>query len=213
MGPGRSSRVPVWPPAEAWRGRGVWAGRVCSRGGRVLAGRAAMARRRQGPWLWLVALAAVLWLAGASGGASEGSVLPPADLLLSSGSEAYGRGDWGGVILQMERALRSREAHRARLVHCRRLCAHDDHPDAAPPAPPAPGARQRRQLHDLRFFRRLLRRAACLRRCLPDGASQYQWGEEAELEFRKRSPYNYLQVAYFKVLAQLSARAELSHQS
>ncbi|KAF7239361.1 Prolyl 3-hydroxylase 1, partial [Varanus komodoensis] len=51
----------------------------------------------------------------------------------------------------------------------------------------------------LRFFGRLLRRAGCLRRCLPERLSVYQLGEEAELEFRKRSPYNYLQVAYFKI--------------
>uniref|UniRef100_A0A8D2J825 procollagen-proline 3-dioxygenase n=1 Tax=Varanus komodoensis TaxID=61221 RepID=A0A8D2J825_VARKO len=56
-----------------------------------------------------------------------------------------------------------------------------------------------RAVRDLRFFGRLLRRAGCLRRCLPERLSVYQLGEEAELEFRKRSPYNYLQVAYFKI--------------
>ncbi|XP_063173505.1 prolyl 3-hydroxylase 1 [Candoia aspera] len=116
----------------------------------------------------------------------------PADELQAAGAEAYARGDWAAVILQMERALRARAAHRERLADCRLRCAAN-HSAAEPAREP------RRPLADLRFFRRLLRRAACLRRCLPDGPSRYQLGEEAELEFRKRSPYNYLQVAYFKI--------------
>ncbi|EHA99291.1 Prolyl 3-hydroxylase 1 [Heterocephalus glaber] len=39
---------------------------------------------------------------------------------------------------------------------------------------------------------------ACLRRCLGPPAP-HALSEELELEFRKRSPYNYLQVAYFKI--------------
>uniref|UniRef100_A0A8C0GT44 procollagen-proline 3-dioxygenase n=2 Tax=Chelonoidis abingdonii TaxID=106734 RepID=A0A8C0GT44_CHEAB len=54
-------------------------------------------------------------------------------------------------------------------------------------------------LRDLLFFRQLLRRAACLRACAPSAPSRYLLSEELELEFRKRSPYNYLQVAYFKI--------------
>nr|XP_056721515.1 prolyl 3-hydroxylase 1 [Euleptes europaea] len=151
----------------------------------------------------------LLWLLAAqlsSAGDPEGDpalpppLPPPADVLLAAGAESYGRGDWAAVVLQMERALRAREAHRARLVGCRLLCAHANRTDGPPPPPPQPhGGRPRRQLEDLRFFRRLLGRAACLRRCLPDGASRYLLGEETELEFRKRSPYNYLQVAYFKI--------------
>uniref|UniRef100_A0A8C9M5K9 procollagen-proline 3-dioxygenase n=1 Tax=Panthera tigris altaica TaxID=74533 RepID=A0A8C9M5K9_PANTA len=38
----------------------------------------------------------------------------------------------------------------------------------------------------------------CLRRCLGPPAA-HSLSEELELEFRKRSPYNYLQVAYFKI--------------
>ncbi|XP_077167577.1 prolyl 3-hydroxylase 1 [Paroedura picta] len=154
----------------------------------------------------LVVVAALAWLAAAVVGAANpdpdpaAALLPPADVLLAAGAEAYGRGDWGAVILHMERALRSREAHRARLVRCRRLCSDDaNRTDAEPTPSTTAGSRPRRRLDDLLFFRRLLRRAACLRRCLPDGASRYQLGEESELEFRKRSPYNYLQVAYFKI--------------
>lgn len=53
-------------------------------------------------------------------------------------------------------------------------------------------------LHDLRFFGAVLRRAACLRRCLGP-PSAHLLSEELDLEFNKRSPYNYLQVAYFKI--------------
>ncbi|XP_054857478.1 prolyl 3-hydroxylase 1 [Eublepharis macularius] len=144
--------------------------------------------------LWLLAA----WLPISAGEeADPAPLLPPADLLLAAGAEAYGRGDWGAVILHMERALRAREAHRARLVRCRLHCSDSNRTDGARTDPLSTG--QRRPLDDLRFFQRLLRRAACLRRCLPDGVSRYLLGEEAELEFRKRSPYNYLQVAYFKI--------------
>ncbi|KAL8198518.1 UNVERIFIED_CONTAM: Prolyl 3-hydroxylase 1 [Gekko kuhli] len=149
--------------------------------------------------------------ASAVGAEADPALLPPADMLLAAGADSYGRGDWGAVILQMERALRSREAHRARQVHCRLLCSDANRTDAAwtdSPSQPT-GARQRRQLDDLRFFQRLLRRAACLRRCLPDGASRYQLGEETELEFSKRSPYNYLQVAYFKFIDVIVGQPDL----
>uniref|UniRef100_A0A670IQ31 procollagen-proline 3-dioxygenase n=1 Tax=Podarcis muralis TaxID=64176 RepID=A0A670IQ31_PODMU len=153
------------------------------------------------PLFGLLVLAAQLFVP-AVGAETDLSSLP-ADMLLAAGTEAYARGDWSAVILHMERALRAREAHRARLIQCRLRCAANS-TDGLPakdeqqhPAPPAVG--ERRPLDDLRFFGQLLRRAGCLRKCLPDGASRYQLGEETELEFRKRSPYNYLQVAYFKI--------------
>uniref|UniRef100_A0A8C9A6X0 procollagen-proline 3-dioxygenase n=1 Tax=Prolemur simus TaxID=1328070 RepID=A0A8C9A6X0_PROSS len=121
------------------------------------------------------------------------------DLLFAEGTAAYARGDWTGVVLSMERALRSRAALRALRLRCRTRCAADLpwqlDPDSPPSLAQASGAAA---LHDLRFFGSLLRRAACLRRCLgPLGA--HSLSEEVELEFRKRSPYNYLQVAYFKI--------------
>lgn len=134
-------------------------------------------------------LLAILSLADGSRSAEQ---LRPADELLAAGAEAYSRGDWPGVILQMERALRARVAHRERLAGCRSGCAANHSAED-------PAQEPRRPLGDLRFFQQLLRRAACLRRCLPDSPSRYQLGEEVNLEFRKRSPYNYLQVAYFKV--------------
>ncbi|XP_059945624.1 prolyl 3-hydroxylase 1 [Mesoplodon densirostris] len=121
------------------------------------------------------------------------------DLLFSEGTAAYARGDWAGVVLSMERALRSRAALRALRLRCRTRCAADLpwelDPDSPPSLAQASGAAA---LHDLRFFGGLLRRAACLRRCLGPSAT-HSLSEELELEFSKRSPYNYLQVAYFKI--------------
>ncbi|XP_003462554.1 prolyl 3-hydroxylase 1 [Cavia porcellus] len=121
------------------------------------------------------------------------------DLLFAEGTAAYARGDWAGVVLSMERALRSRAALRALRLRCRTQCAADLpwelDPGSAPSLTVNPGAAA---LQDLRFFGGLLRRAACLRRCLGPPAS-HALSEELELEFRKRSPYNYLQVAYFKI--------------
>ncbi|XP_049555089.1 prolyl 3-hydroxylase 1 isoform X2 [Orcinus orca] len=121
------------------------------------------------------------------------------DLLFAEGTAAYARGDWAGVVLSMERALRSRAALRALRLRCRTRCAADLpwelDPDSTPSLAQASGAAA---LHDLRFFGGLLRRAACLRRCLGPSAT-HSLSEELELEFSKRSPYNYLQVAYFKI--------------
>ncbi|NWR79272.1 P3H1 hydroxylase, partial [Centropus unirufus] len=112
----------------------------------------------------------------------------PPDALFAAGAEAYSRGDWPAVVLHMERALRARAALRSRSVRCRLRCANVT-AGAEPGAEPV--------LRDLLFFRGLLRRAACLRGC--GAPSRYRLGEELQREFAKRSPYNYLQVAYFKV--------------
>uniref|UniRef100_A0A8C4UX64 procollagen-proline 3-dioxygenase n=1 Tax=Falco tinnunculus TaxID=100819 RepID=A0A8C4UX64_FALTI len=120
--------------------------------------------------------------------------VPSPDALFAAGAEAYTRGDWPTVVLQMERALRARAAVRSRLVRCRLLCANGT-------AGPAEGTGPQLEpvLRDLLFFRGLLRRAACLRGCGPAAPTRYRLGDELEREFSKRSPYNYLQVAYFKV--------------
>ncbi|XP_040325797.1 prolyl 3-hydroxylase 1 isoform X2 [Herpailurus yagouaroundi] len=148
-------------------------------------------------------LAALLAIAAAASRAEveseTGWDMPAPDLLFAEGTAAYARGDWAGVVLSMERALRSRAALRALRLRCRTRCAADLpwelDPDSSPSLAQASGAAA---LHDLRFFGGLLRRAACLRRCLGPPAA-HSLSEELELEFRKRSPYNYLQVAYFKI--------------
>lgn len=125
--------------------------------------------------------------------AAEGP-LEPYDRLYDSGVEAYYRGDWASVILYMERALRSRAALRTHRAWCCGQCEGLIEP--GPPEDPRP-------LKDLRFFHSVLHRAHCLNSCeqrlLGAPSSLYQIAEELELEFSKRSPYNYLQVAYFKI--------------
>ncbi|XP_064028431.1 prolyl 3-hydroxylase 1 isoform X2 [Pogoniulus pusillus] len=116
------------------------------------------------------------------------------DALFAAGAEAYSRGDWPAVVLQMERALRARAALRSRLVRCRLHCANAT-AGSAKGIEIHPGS----VIRDLLFFRGLLRRAACLRGCGPPAPSRYRLGDELDREFSKRSPYNYLQVAYFKM--------------
>ncbi|XP_025839509.2 prolyl 3-hydroxylase 1 [Vulpes vulpes] len=150
----------------------------------------------------LTALLAVAAAAAASRAEVESEAgwdMAPPDLLFAEGTAAYARGDWAGVVLSMERALRSRAALRALRLRCRTRCAAELpwEPDPAPPPSPSP-ASGAAALRDLRFFGGLLHRAACLRRCLGPPAA-HALSEELELEFRKRSPYNYLQVAYFKI--------------
>lgn len=148
----------------------------------------------------MLAVAAAVALRAAAESEPGWDVAAP-DLLYAEGTAAYARGDWPGVVLNMERALRSRAALRALRLRCRTRCATE-----LPWAPdldlgPAPSLSQdpgAAALHDLRFFGAVLRRAACLRRCLGP-PSAHLLSEELDLEFNKRSPYNYLQVAYFKV--------------
>ncbi|CAJ0924699.1 unnamed protein product [Ranitomeya imitator] len=121
--------------------------------------------------------------------------LEPYDLLYDSGVQAYYREDWPSVILSMEKALRNRELLRRHRITCRMQCADTSDYSAQPPG--------RGPLQDLSLFQRVLERAACVRGCerhnmgAPD--TYFMASEELELEFRKRSPYNYLQVAYFKI--------------
>ncbi|XP_069803434.1 prolyl 3-hydroxylase 1 [Dendropsophus ebraccatus] len=121
--------------------------------------------------------------------------LEPYDLLYANGVQAYHREDWPSVILSMEKALLNRELLRRNRITCRMQCA--DRSDFFS-QPPGWGPVQ-----DLSFFHTVLERAECVRRCERDKmgapASYYLPGEELELEFRKKTPYNYLQVAYFKI--------------
>lgn len=158
----------------------------------------AVSARRLLAVLLAVAAAAASWAAEES---EPGWDVAAPDLLYAEGTAAYARGDWPGVVLNMERALRSRATLRALRLRCRTRCAAE-----LPWAPDldlgqAPNLSQdlgAAALRDLRFFGALLRRAACLRRCLGPPAA-HLLSEELDLEFNKRSPYNYLQVAYFKV--------------
>ncbi|KAM4015403.1 prolyl 3-hydroxylase 1 [Anomaloglossus baeobatrachus] len=123
------------------------------------------------------------------------ALLEPYDLLYDNGVQAYYREDWPSVILSMEKALRNRELLRRNRITCRSQCANTtDYSAQSPGWGP---------VQDLSFFQRVLERAHCVRGCerrsMGAPATYYAASEELELEFRKRSPYNYLQVAYFKI--------------
>lgn len=128
--------------------------------------------------------------------------LEPYDILFDNAVEAYYKGDWISVILNMERALRNKGTVRRVRAHCRLSCANQT--DFGEPVPdlgiPIPG---RGSVEDLGFFQKILKRASCVNSCESEKLgppSIHKVSEEVELEFRKRTPYNYLQVAYFKVI-------------
>lgn len=135
-------------------------------------------------------------------------VLEPYDFLFDSAVEAYQKGDWYSVILNMEKAIRNRAMVRKVKVQCRLSCANQtsfsDH--LAGVGVPIPGAGS---LEDLGFFQKILKRAECVSSCELDklgSPTMHQVTEDVQQEFSKRSPYNYLQVAYFKVGARCRRR-------
>lgn len=128
-------------------------------------------------------------------------VLEPYDFLFDSAVEAYYNGDWLSVILNMEKALKNKATVRKVKAQCRLSCANQtafgEHVDGV--GVPIPGAGS---LEDLGFFQKILKRADCVNSCEMEKLghpTMHQVTEEIQLEFNKRSPYNYLQVAYFKV--------------
>lgn len=128
-------------------------------------------------------------------------LLEPYDFLFDTAVEAYYKGDWLSVILNMEKALRNKAAVRGVKAQCRISCANLT-AFGAPLAglgPPVPGTGS---VSDLGFFQKVLRRADCVNSCELEklgSPSLHLVSEEVELEFKKRTPYNYLQVAYFKI--------------
>ncbi|XP_034023272.1 LOW QUALITY PROTEIN: prolyl 3-hydroxylase 1 [Thalassophryne amazonica] len=140
-------------------------------------------------------------LCSSGGDASGGFVLEPYDFLFDTAVEAYSQGDWLSVILNMEKALRNRATVRGVQAHCRVGCAN--HTAFSEPLAglgvPIPGTGS---VEDLGFFQKILKRAECVKSCESEklgSPTLHQVSEEVELEFKKRSPYNYLQVAYFKI--------------
>ncbi|KAA0707476.1 Prolyl 3-hydroxylase 1 [Triplophysa tibetana] len=128
-------------------------------------------------------------------------ILEPHDLLFDNAVEAYYKQDWLAVILNMEKALRNKGTVRKVQTQCRLSCADRD--AFGDPFPglgvPIPGAGP---VEDLAFFQRILKRAECVNACESEKLGPptlHKVSETVELEFKKRTPYNYLQVAYFKI--------------
>uniref|UniRef100_A0AAR2JUY5 procollagen-proline 3-dioxygenase n=1 Tax=Pygocentrus nattereri TaxID=42514 RepID=A0AAR2JUY5_PYGNA len=127
--------------------------------------------------------------------------LEPYDLLFDNAVEAYYKQDWLSVILHMERALKHKSMVRKVRTECRLACANHTAFEEAMPGvgAPIPGTGA---VEDLGFFQKVLKRAECVSSCESEKLgppSLHKVGDDVELEFKKRTPYNYLQVAYFKI--------------
>nr|XP_019942506.1 PREDICTED: prolyl 3-hydroxylase 1 isoform X1 [Paralichthys olivaceus]XP_019942507.1 PREDICTED: prolyl 3-hydroxylase 1 isoform X1 [Paralichthys olivaceus]XP_019942508.1 PREDICTED: prolyl 3-hydroxylase 1 isoform X1 [Paralichthys olivaceus] len=132
---------------------------------------------------------------------SSPSVLEPYDILFDTAVDAYNNGDWLTVILNMEKAIKNKATVRNVKASCRLSCANQTAfgEPVAGLGVPVPGAGS---VEDLGFFQKILKRADCVNSCESEklGSPTFHLvGEEVELEFKKRTPYNYLQVAYFKI--------------
>ncbi|XP_011472167.2 prolyl 3-hydroxylase 2 [Oryzias latipes] len=128
----------------------------------------------------VVVLSAVLACAAA--------VLQPHDLLYDNAVRAFYNSDYEETVRAMEGALRSHSQLRSTKVRCRLRC-QDQHPFDG-------------TFSDLRFFDVVLRRSACLDKCMEDkvGAqSLHKVSEDVVQDFTRRIPYNFLQLAYQKL--------------
>nr|XP_056704398.1 prolyl 3-hydroxylase 3 [Euleptes europaea] len=120
--------------------------------------------------------------------------LAPFDLLYADGVRAYFAQDWPRAAQLLQRAL---ESH-ARLRDARRRCQRACRAEAGWAAATPPG-----RPWEAGFFERLLQRAECVQGCLGrrlDGPpSLHRAAAEVRRGFEEREPYNYLQVAFFKL--------------
>ncbi|XP_015274289.1 PREDICTED: prolyl 3-hydroxylase 3 [Gekko japonicus] len=137
-------------------------------------------------------LCSLLLLLGFSLGSC--SSLPPFDLLYADGGRAYFAQDWPRAAELLQRSLHSY----ARLQDARRQCQRGCQAEAGWAARPPLG-----QPWETGFFDRVLQRAECLEECLGrrlDGQpSLHRASAEIQQDFEEREPYNYLQVAFFKL--------------
>lgn len=142
---------------------------------------------------------------------SSGTPLEPYDFLFDTAVEAYYRGDWLSVILNMEKALRNKATVRKVKADCRLSCANQTAygEPLAGLGVPVPGVGS---VEDLGFFQKVIKRADCVNSCETEklgSPTLHLVSQEVELEFKKRTPYNYLQVAYFKVEPSEQAGCEM----
>uniref|UniRef100_A0A8C7ZCF0 procollagen-proline 3-dioxygenase n=1 Tax=Oryzias sinensis TaxID=183150 RepID=A0A8C7ZCF0_9TELE len=132
---------------------------------------------------------------------SSGTPLEPYDFLFDAAVEAYYKADWLSVILNMEKALKNKATVQRVKADCRLSCANQTAygEPLAGLGVPVPGAGS---VEDLGFFQKILKRADCVNSCETEklgSPTLHLVSQEVELEFKKRTPYNYLQVAYFKI--------------
>lgn len=119
---------------------------------------------------------------------SSAALLEPYDLLYDHAVQAFYSSDYADVVRYMEGALSSYAEVRRTKVRCRLRC-QDQHPFDE-------------TFSELRFFDVVLRRAACVNRCVEEKLgtqSVHRVSEDVAQDFHRRIPYNYLQQAYQKV--------------
>ncbi|XP_020370500.2 prolyl 3-hydroxylase 1 [Rhincodon typus] len=148
------------------------------------------------PWLsWPISLTLILATGSWAQKQEQGQApLEPYDRLFSAAVEAYYRNDWQGVIINMERALQNQVNLRQIKVHCWTHCNNKTRFSIS--------SSGQDFFFDTNFFNTVLKKADCLKQCEEDKLGPYsmhQISEEMLLEFQKRTPYNYLQMAYFKI--------------
>ncbi len=116
------------------------------------------------------------------------ALLKPYDLLYDNAVQAFYNSDYDNVVRFMEGALSSYTEVRRTRVRCRLRC-QDQHPFDE-------------TFSDLRFTDVVLRRAACINKCIEEklgSQSVHKVSEDVVQDFHRRIPYNYLQLAYQKV--------------
>ncbi|XP_060618593.2 prolyl 3-hydroxylase 3 [Anolis sagrei] len=144
------------------------------------------------PFLLLLPLPT--WAVGAA------DPLRPFDLLYADGVRAYFSGDWPRAAELLQRSLHSH----ARLLGARRGCQRGCQDEARFGAGRAPGpGPPAHEPWEAGFFERVLLRAECLEECLgrqlSGQPSLHRASPEVQRDFHQREPYNYLQVAFFKL--------------
>ncbi|XP_070764530.1 prolyl 3-hydroxylase 2 [Enoplosus armatus] len=119
---------------------------------------------------------------------SSAAFLEPYDLLYDNAVQAFYNSDYANVVRYMEGALSSYTEVRRTRVRCRLRC-QDQHPFDE-------------TFSDLRFSDVVLRRAACMNKCIEEklgSLSVHKVSEDVVQDFHRRIPYNYLQLAYQKL--------------
>ncbi|XP_078060394.1 prolyl 3-hydroxylase 2 [Mustelus asterias] len=129
-----------------------------------------------------------------------GEMFKPFDLLYEEGIQAYYRNDWHSVIHYMEEATRSYRQQRKFQLGCRLQCERQhEFQEGAEPVSSS--------------FSVILKRAHCIQQCESRRmapASLYRVSEDISQQFHRRTVYNYLQLAYYK-LNELNKAAEAAH--
>uniref|UniRef100_A0A8C4TGZ8 procollagen-proline 3-dioxygenase n=1 Tax=Erpetoichthys calabaricus TaxID=27687 RepID=A0A8C4TGZ8_ERPCA len=122
---------------------------------------------------------------------SSAALLQSYDSLYHDGVRAYFKKDWEKVVTLLEWALQTQDDVSQARLGCHSGCRLDEIARDAEPL-----------VSDLNFFQAVLRRGECLSFCERsrlEPAARAPVSEDVQSDFNKRVPYNFLQVAYYKL--------------